>query len=131
MKYRLPKIEEFVDGFTYEVYSEGHFEDSIEDFCGWYEYTIGKNCWRDLEEIENELKNGNIRCKPKDIQPTLQDYIDMMASLEKKREETEDKICIVYTESQYDYLQKELGENCGWDKDKVIVLRGYPKFDVL
>jgi len=38
MEYRIPKIEEFVDGFTYEIYSEGYFEDSIEDYCGWYEY---------------------------------------------------------------------------------------------
>lgn len=60
-KYRVPKIEEFVYGFTYEVYSEGYFEDGVEDFCGWYTYTVGVDCWRDIEEIESELNIGNIR----------------------------------------------------------------------
>jgi len=60
--YRIPKIEEFIDGFKYEVYSEGYFEDSIEDFCGWYEYEFNQGmCWRDIEDIERELKNGNIQ----------------------------------------------------------------------
>lgn len=59
--YRIPKIEEFVDGFTYEVYSEGYFDDSVEDLCGWYTYTVGANCWRSIEDIERELKAGNIR----------------------------------------------------------------------
>jgi len=62
-QYRIPKIEEFVEGFVYEVYSEGFFEDSIEDFSGWYEYTIGGDCWRDKEDIEKMLINGKIRCK--------------------------------------------------------------------
>jgi len=60
-QYRIPTIEEFVDGFTYEVLSEGYWEDSVEDFWGWYTYTIGKNCWRDEYDYERELKNGNIR----------------------------------------------------------------------
>ncbi len=61
--YRVPDIFEFVKGFKYEVYSEGYWEDSIEDFCGWYEYTFGMNCWRDIEDIERELLNGNIQVK--------------------------------------------------------------------
>jgi len=59
--YRIPKIEEFVNGFTFDVYSEGMFDDCIEDFCGWYTYTIGKNNWRDIEEIQYQLEKGNIR----------------------------------------------------------------------
>jgi len=31
---------------------------------------------------------------------------------------------------EYDYLFEKYGEGCGWDKDKVIVIRGYPKFDL-
>lgn len=61
--YRIPKIEEFIDGFTYEVYSEGYFEDGVEDFCGWYKYTIGIDSWRDIEDIERELKRGNIQVR--------------------------------------------------------------------
>lgn len=63
MKYRTPKIEEFIDGFSYEIYSEGYSDESIEDFCGWYKYTIGQDCWRDIDDIEIELKNGNVRVK--------------------------------------------------------------------
>lgn len=64
MEYRIPTLDEFEFGFEYQVYSEGIYEDSIEDFCGWYEYKfmIG-DCFRDLEDIESELKNGNIRVK--------------------------------------------------------------------
>lgn len=58
--FRIPIIEEFINGFTYEIYSEGYFEDSIEDHCGWYEYTIGKNCWRHIDQIKQELLEGNI-----------------------------------------------------------------------
>ncbi len=61
IKYRKPALKEFVNGFEYEVYSEGYSDDSIEDFGGWYTYTVGLNCWRDLEDIELELSNGNIR----------------------------------------------------------------------
>ena len=62
--YRIPTIDEFVDGFEFEVYSEGLYEDSIEDFWGWYEYKFNKgDCWRDIDDIINELNNGNIRCK--------------------------------------------------------------------
>lgn len=61
-EYRVPKLDEFVDGFVYEVYSEGFFEDSVEDFCGWYKYTVGVNCWRDKDDIEREILLGNIRC---------------------------------------------------------------------
>lgn len=62
--------------------------------------------------------------------PTLQDFKDMIASLEKRQEEMADKKCIVYSEAMYDYLEKECGDNCGWDRNKVIVLRGYPKFNI-
>lgn len=61
MEGRVPDISEFVEGFEFEVYSEGYFEDGIEDICGWYKYTMGGNNWRDIEEIEQELKSGNIR----------------------------------------------------------------------
>lgn len=61
-KYRIPTIEEFVDGFKYEVYSEG-YDDCIEDFCGWYYYKVGGTCWRSLSDIQRELNNGNIRVR--------------------------------------------------------------------
>lgn len=61
--YRIPKIEEFIDGFEFEVWSDGLFEDCIEDFCGWYPYTMGANNWREIEDIERELKEGNIQTK--------------------------------------------------------------------
>jgi len=54
-------LYEFIDGFEFEVYSEGYWEDSIEDFCGWYEYKFGYNNWRDIDEIERELKLENIQ----------------------------------------------------------------------
>lgn len=58
---RIPDIFEFKPGFKYEVYSEG-YDDSIEDITGWYSYNFQQgNCWRDLEDIENELKQNNIR----------------------------------------------------------------------
>ena len=60
--YRVPTIDEFVDGFEFEVYSEGYWEDSVEDYCGWYEYKFGYNNWRDLGEIQRELDLGNIQC---------------------------------------------------------------------
>jgi len=60
--YRIPNVSEFIKGFKYEVYSPGYWEDSIEDFAGWYnyEFDIG-NCFRDLDDIEKKKKNGNIR----------------------------------------------------------------------
>lgn len=62
--YRIPDISEFVKGFKYEVYSEGYFEDSIEDFCGWYEYKFEEGwCTRDIENIEIELNNKCIQVK--------------------------------------------------------------------
>lgn len=62
--YRIPELSEFVDGFEYEVYSEGCFEDSIEDFFGWYTYRFNKGmCFRDIEDIERELENGNIQVR--------------------------------------------------------------------
>ena len=60
--YRIPTIDEFVDGFEFEVYSEGYIPDSIEDLHGWYKYKFGYNNWRDLDEIQIELDLGNIRC---------------------------------------------------------------------
>lgn len=62
--YRIPNINEFIVGFKYEVYSPGYWEDSIEDFCGWYEYKFNQGlCFRDIEDIEIELKLGNIQVK--------------------------------------------------------------------
>ena len=61
--YRKAKIEEFIDNFKFEVYSEGYVEDSIEDFCGWYKYKFGVSNWRDVEEIEEEIEKGNIQVK--------------------------------------------------------------------
>lgn len=62
--YRVPDIKEFIDGFEYEVHSEGYYIDSIEDYWGWYDYkyNIG-TCWRDIDQIKRELKSGNIRVK--------------------------------------------------------------------
>jgi len=59
-QYRKPTIDEFVNGFEYEVYSDGTW-DSIEDVKGWYQYTVGLTCWRQRDVIESELKMGNIR----------------------------------------------------------------------
>lgn len=64
-------------------------------------------------------------------QPTIDDFKDMISSLEKRNKELEGKKFLIYSEAAYDYLEKEHGDNCGWDRNKVIVLRGYPKFDVL
>lgn len=61
-QYRIPTIDEFVDGFTYEVQSDGYSDDGVEDYWGWYKYTVGIDCWRDTEDIERELEAGNIRC---------------------------------------------------------------------
>ncbi len=60
--YRIPTIDEFVEGFRYEVYAEGHWEDGIEGHCGWYTYKFKKEwCWRELDDIKLELINENIR----------------------------------------------------------------------
>jgi hypothetical protein len=61
--YRMPTIDEFIDGFEFEVYSEGYFEDSIEDVCGWYKYKFGHKNWRDIEDIKRELELGNIQVR--------------------------------------------------------------------
>lgn len=66
IKYRTPSLDEFVDGFEFEIYSEGYFEDCVEDFCGWYPYKMGGNNWRDLEDLEEELLSGNIRVAVKE-----------------------------------------------------------------
>lgn len=63
--YRIPKIEEFIFGFVYEIYSNGFDDESVEDFCGWYIYTFGEDDWRDIEDIGRELKSGNIRTRIK------------------------------------------------------------------
>ena len=62
-KYRIPDLSEFVEGFAFEVYSEGYWEDSVEDFAGWYRYTMGRDNCRDMEEIRAELRKGNIRAR--------------------------------------------------------------------
>lgn len=61
--YRIPSIDEFKHGFKFEVFSEGYFDDSIEDIVGWYKYTYGVDSWRDLEEIERELEKGFVRAR--------------------------------------------------------------------
>jgi hypothetical protein len=60
MESRIPDIGEFIGGFKFDVYSDGYL-DSVEDFCGWYSYTMGINNWRDIGEIKKELEWGNIR----------------------------------------------------------------------
>lgn len=62
-EYRIPKIEEFIDGFSFLIYSEGYCDDSIEDFWGWYSYTMGDDNWRDIDEIQSELEHGHILTK--------------------------------------------------------------------
>jgi hypothetical protein len=57
----VPSIDEFVNGFKFEVYSEGYGDEGIEDFCGWYEYTFGLDNWRDLDQLEAELRDGNVQ----------------------------------------------------------------------
>ncbi len=61
-KYYTPDIEDIRVGYEYEVYSEGLWEDSVEDFLGWYEYkfSIG-NCFRDIDDIKTLMKNRYIR----------------------------------------------------------------------
>ena len=62
MSYRKPELKEFVEGFEYQVYTEGHWEDSIEHISGWYPYSYNQGmCFRDLEDIERELNDGHIR----------------------------------------------------------------------
>lgn len=62
LKYYTPDIEDIRVGYEYEVYSEGLWEDSVEDFLGWYEYkfSIG-NCFRDIDDIKTLMKNRYIR----------------------------------------------------------------------
>lgn len=38
-------------------------------------------------------------------------------------------IYLIFTETFYDEAVKQLGENCGYDINKIKVIRGYPKFD--
>lgn len=66
LNYRIPTIEELMtDGFEYEIFCDGLFEDSIEDFAGRYTYTVGKDSWRDEEDLIRELEEGKIRTKIK------------------------------------------------------------------
>jgi hypothetical protein len=80
--YRIPTIDEFVDGFEFEVWSDGYFIDSVEDFCGWYPYTFGLDNWRDIEDIEEELEAGNVQVyfpnQPDNNQARDQDYRNSM-----------------------------------------------------
>lgn len=61
---------------------------------------------------------------------TLQDFKDMVEALQQNNKFWDNKTCIVFHPDEYDSLIKERGANCGYDENKVIVLRGYPKFDV-
>lgn len=64
--YRVPDISEFVDGFEYEIWSDGFDDGDLEDFCGWYTYKFGEfPNWRELDEIKQELLNNNSRVKIK------------------------------------------------------------------
>jgi hypothetical protein len=58
---RIPAIDEFVNDFRFEVYSEGFSEESVEDFCGWYPYQMGRSNWRDLEELQILIDKEEIR----------------------------------------------------------------------
>ena len=58
-KYYTPEIEEFHTGFEFEIWSDGYFEDDVEDIAGWYEYTFNVRCWRSLSDIE-ELLNDSV-----------------------------------------------------------------------
>lgn len=60
--YIIPtSLDQLPTGTKFEVWSEGYYDDSIEDFCGWYVYTIGENNFRDDEQLKTEMKHGNIR----------------------------------------------------------------------
>lgn len=38
-----------------------------------------------------------------------------------------EKYYLILTETMYDIAYEKFGLNCGFDIDKVIVIRGYPK----
>lgn len=40
-----------------------------------------------------------------------------------------DKYYLILTETMYDKLVSKYGDNCGFDTTKVVVYRGYPKFN--
>ncbi len=61
MEYRIPDIYEFVEGFEFEVYSEGNDDECVEDFCGWYPYKMGYSNWRDLDELKELILRKEIR----------------------------------------------------------------------
>lgn len=61
---RIPDINEFVDGFEYAVWSDGHNEESVEDHVGWYRYNFRKgSCWRGIDDIKIALERDEIRAK--------------------------------------------------------------------
>jgi hypothetical protein len=59
--YRTPTIDEFIEGFKFELYS--FYDDETDEIGGWYEYIFGNETWLDLQRITYELKIGNIRTK--------------------------------------------------------------------
>lgn len=61
---------------------------------------------------------------------TLQDFKDMVEALQERNKFWDNKMCIVFRPDEYDALIKERGANCGYNENKVIALRGYPKFDI-
>ena len=58
---RVPGLHELVNGFSYEVWSEGYGEDYIEDDLNWYRYTVGEDSWRSFKSLKRKLEEGNIR----------------------------------------------------------------------
>jgi hypothetical protein len=62
---------------------------------------------------------------------TIKDFKDMIEALQKKNQFYSQRVAIIYPPDDYDRFIKERGANCGWNENKVIAMRGYPKFYVL
>jgi len=82
LEYYVPSIEEFHPGFKYEHLSDGLFEDSIEDFWGWYNRCFGEDSF-DIDIVIEEFKKESERFRVKyldkeDIESTVfENWIDM------------------------------------------------------
>ena len=64
LEYYVPSIEEFHPGFKYEHLSDGLFEDSIEDFWGWYNRCFGEDSF-DIDIVIEEFKKESERFRVK------------------------------------------------------------------
>jgi len=64
LEYYVPSIEEFHPGFEYEHLSDGLFEDSIEDFWGWYNRCFGEDSF-DIDIVIEEFKKESERFRVK------------------------------------------------------------------